>query len=140
EIVGVRQSLGMPAVRLEAFADVLGRERKVSAAINCDVIVVIYVNDVAQAQMPGNRCRFTSYTFHQITVAYDRKNARFEERRISAGEADADVLGSDCHPDAITKALPQGPRRSLDTGGQVILRMPRGSAANLPKLFDILKR
>src|SRR5207245_2111925 len=79
EVVGVFHSLSMPAVSIKAFADIFGGEGKFSTAVDGDVIVVVEIDDIAEAEMAGDRGRLAGHSFHQITVADDGKDPMIEQ-------------------------------------------------------------
>ncbi len=55
---------------------------------------------------------------------------------VAVGE---EALG-DRHPDAVREALPEWPRRRLDSGGVPVLGMSRRAGAPLPELLEVGER
>ena len=60
EILRVVDVLDVPAVRLEALALVLRRERERGGAVDRDVVVVVDVDEAAEPEVPGDRRRLVS--------------------------------------------------------------------------------
>ena len=68
DVVAVGDPLHVPAVRLEALADVLG-EGEVRGAVDGDVVVVVEEDELAQLQVTGEGGGFAADALHQVAVA-----------------------------------------------------------------------
>ena len=69
----IKGGLERPSVGFEPFAYVFG-ESDLSVAVDRDVIVVVEVDDVAEAEMACDRIGLALDAFHHVTVAGDREN------------------------------------------------------------------
>ena len=65
--------LDMPTRRLEALRDVFA-ERQTGRAVDRDLVVVVQVDEVAEAEMTGERRRFVRDAFHQVAIGDDAVN------------------------------------------------------------------
>ncbi len=60
----------MPVVCLEALRGVVV-ERELGVALDCDVIVIIEADQLAESQMAGVGRRFVRDAFHDVAIAGD---------------------------------------------------------------------
>ena len=125
--------------KLEAPVHVFGKG-EVGLTVDGDVIAVVEINDIAEAEMPRDRRRLAGDAFHQIAVAADRENSMVEQVRRPVIEARRHVLGRDRHPDAIADALAQRPGRGLDADRDAVLGMTGRLAAELAEALDLVER
>jgi len=88
--------LNMPAVSLEAFAAIL-REGEVCGTLDGDAVVIIDVDQVAQAQMAGQRSRLRRHTFHQVAVRDDSIDIVVDDPVLGGVVAGGGHLGRDGH-------------------------------------------
>ncbi len=59
--------LYLPAVAEKAGSDLFGKGQ-VGIPFDSDLVIKIEVNQVAQAQMPGQRSCFGGDSFHEVTI------------------------------------------------------------------------
>src|SRR5665213_268281 len=96
----------MPAISGEAGRNVL-REAHVGATGERDVVLVVEVNQLAQAKMSRERGRLLSNTFHQIAIATDGVRVVINDFVAWPVIASGEPGFCNGHADAIAKALPQ---------------------------------
>src|SRR5579862_3275386 len=94
----------------------------------------------AEVGMAGDRRRLARHTFHQVAVAADAEDAMVEQARLVAIEMRLEMLCRDRHADHVADALAERPGGGLDARNAPMLGMPRGSAAELPKLLEVVER
>ena len=70
KIVSIFDSGNVPAVGFESLRHVFGKS-KIGEPFDRDMIVVIEINQFAEFQVTGERCRFRSDALHQIAVRHD---------------------------------------------------------------------
>ena len=126
---------GAPAVGVEALADVLVH-RLVEVAVERDLVVVVDVGEVAQAQVAGERCRLRGHALHEIPVRDDAPDAMVEQ----AGEARLGHAGGDRHADAVAEALPERAGGRLDAGREVRLGVARRLRSPLAEILELVER
>ena len=85
EILGVVDVLDVPAVRLEALALVLGRERERRRAVDRDVVVVVDVDEPAEPEVAGDRRGLLGDALHHVAVGADRVDPRVDDLVVRAG-------------------------------------------------------
>src|SRR6185437_16540934 len=89
--------------------------------------------------MSGERCCLAGDTFHHVAVTAKRVDLEVKDRKSRPIEMAAEPAGGHGHADAIATALSQGTSRRFDSRGNSIFGVSRTSAAELSKLFDVLK-
>ena len=67
-VISVGNAAGVPTVSLETLADVFG-EIKISGSRERDMVLIVQIDQLSQAKMPGQRSGFLGYAFHQIAIA-----------------------------------------------------------------------
>ena len=77
------------------------------------MVVVVNADELSEAQVAGHRRSFVAYTFHQITIAYERKGEVIAEVASKPG---AKVGLSDGHSNGVRDALPEWPSRDFNAG------------------------
>ena len=140
EVLGVVDVLDVPAVRLEALALVLGREGQRGRAVDRDVVVVVEVDELAEAEVAGDRRGLLRHTLHQVAVRADREDAVVDDLVVGAVVALGEVALRDRHADAVREPLAERPRRRLDPRRQEVLGMPRRDRAPLAEALELLHR
>ena len=78
EVVAVGHVQHVPAVALEAPADVLG-EGQVGVAVDGDAVVVVEHDELAELQVPGEDCAPRCHALHQVAVADERPDAVIDD-------------------------------------------------------------
>ena len=140
EILGVVDVLDVPAVRLEALALVLGRERERRRAVDRDVVVVVDVDEPAEPEVAGDRRRLRADALHHVAVGADRVDPRVDDRVVRPVVAIGEEALRDRHADAVREALAERPGRRLDPGRVPALRMARRARAPLAELLQVVER
>ena len=72
--------VGVPAVGVEALGHDVG-VGELGGAVDGDVVVVVDVDEPAQAEVPGERRRLVADPFHEVAVTADDEGVMVDERR-----------------------------------------------------------
>ena len=119
-VVGdLAEVLDVPAVGLEALADVVAVGER-GVAVDGDVVVVVDADQVAEAEVAGERRRLVADALHEAAVAGD--DERVVVDHVGAEPGAQAPLG-DGHADGVGEALAERPGRDLDAGGVADLGM-----------------
>jgi hypothetical protein len=140
QVVGVVDGLHVPAVGLEALADVLAVEAQVGRAVERDVVVVVEVDDAPEAQLAGQRGGLGGDALHEVAVGDDREDAVVLD--LGAEVRAQEALGHR-HPHAVGEALAQGTRGDLHAGRDVdavALGVAGGQRAPLAEVLELVER
>src|SRR5687768_522179 len=97
--------LRVPSGRLESLLHIL-RERQTSFSFDGDVVVVVKVNEIAEAEVAGERGGLGADAFHQIAVRADRVDVVVDGRegRVRV-ETRGHHLRGERHADAVREPL-----------------------------------
>ncbi len=126
---------GVPANSLEPRTDVLA-ERDVGAPVDRDVVVVVEVDEPAQPEMAGQRCRLGADSLHEVTVGDE-----------GVGEVIHDLLPQPTaqmalghrHADGRSETLAQRTRGHLDPDVVIDLGVSRGVTSPLTKVAEVVE-
>jgi len=129
----------VPAICVEAPRPVLC-ERNVDSCGQCDVIVVVQVNQFAQLQMTCQRCGFRCDAFHHVAVAHYPVRKMIDDVEAVAVIARSQICFRHCHAHAVAEALTKRPRCHLDTRCDTTFRVTRRDTAPQPKLLELFER
>ena len=139
DLVGVvgdlAQVLHVPAVGLEALGHVVA-VGQLGRAVDADVVVVVDVDEPAQAEVAGEGRRFVADALLEIAVAAD------DERVVVADlgtEASPQPALGDAHAHGVGEALSEGTGGDLDARRVVHLGMSRRATLPLAELLEILQ-
>jgi hypothetical protein len=77
-VVSVRHVPRVPAIGFKTAADILG-EIDFGSSGERDVILIVEIDQLAQLQMPGQRCGLLADAFHQIAVAANRVGVMIDD-------------------------------------------------------------
>src|ERR1019366_3304521 len=124
-----------PAVGFEALADVVGI-CKLGRAVDCDVVVVIYIYEAPEAEMARQRGRLVADALHEVAVAAAHEDMVIDQLRAEVRSQEA--LG-DSHAYGIGETLAQRPGRDLDTRQGVDLGVARSTRSPLAELAEVLE-
>ena len=99
EVVGDLAELDdVPAVAREALRDVVG-VGELGGAVDGDVVVVVDVDETAEAEVAGERRRLVAHALFEAAVAADHEHVVVDDlgaeprAEVRLGEADADPVG-----------------------------------------------
>ena len=135
-VVGdLAEVLDVPAVGLEALADVVG-ERELGRAVDGDVVVVVDADQPSEAEVPGERRRLVADALHQAAVAGDHAGVVVDQL---AAEAVAQHPLGDGHADGVGEALPERAGRDLDADGVAGLGVPGCAAPERPEGPEVVE-
>ena len=140
QVLGVRDRLHVPAVRLEALALVLGREAERRRAVDRDVVVVVVVDELAEAEVAGDRRGLHRDPLHHVAVGADRVDAAVDDLVVGPVVALGEEAVGDREADAVREALPERAGRRLDPLGDEVLRMAGRLRAPLAEALELLER
>src|SRR5215218_6594840 len=105
----------MPSDGTEAGRNVL-RERQPDRAGQGDLILVVEVDQLAQAEMPGERGGLGRYPLHQVAVRDDAVDVVVDDIVSGAVEGTREEALGDGHANSVGEALSEG------TGGDINAR------------------
>ena len=140
DVLGVLDRLHVPALRLEALGLVLGGEGERGRAVDRDVVVVVEVDEPAEAEVAGERRGLVADALHQVAVRADRVDAAVDDVVVGPVVALGQEAVGDREADAVREALPERTGRGLDALGHEVLRMARRSRFPLPEALQLLER
>ena len=138
-VVAIRHCTGMPPIRIKPLADVFS-ESKIRCASKRDVVLIVEVDQLAQAKMPGERCRFRRHPFHQVTIRDKRVGVVIHQGVPRTVISSSQPRLGDGHAHAIAKPLAERTRRNFNARCMVApLGMARRLAAPLAKAFNLIQ-
>ena len=140
QILRVVDVLDVPAVRLEALALVLGRERERGGAVDRDVVVVVDVDEPAEPEVAGDRRRLRAEALHHVAVGADRVDPRVDDLVVRPVVAVGEEALRDRHADAVREALAERAGRRLDARRVPVLGVTRRARAPLAELLQVVER
>jgi hypothetical protein len=140
EIVHVRDSLDVPAVRLEALALVLRPEREGGRAVDRYPVVVIDDYELAQPEGAGEGGRLRAHALHEVPVRRDDVHLVVDDLVSDPVVALPEKALCHRHPDGVRDSLAERPGGGLDAGRQEVLGMPRRERFPLAKPLQLLER
>ena len=140
QVVRVVDVLDVPALRREPLAAVLGRERELGRPVDRDVVVVVEVDELAEAELARDRGRLVRDALHQVAVGADRVDAVVDDLVVGPVVALGEEALGDREADAVGEALAERAGRRLDPGGVVHLGMAGRERAPLAELLQLLER
>ena len=138
-IVAVHHPLHMPAVRLEAVVNILGKA-PVGRPIERDQIVVVKHNQLAQPERSRQRGRLMRQALHQIAVAAHDKRVMIHHVEARPVVRRGQMLLRNSHAHAHSESLSKGTSRRLHAIGQAVLRVPRRLRSPCAEALQIVQR
>ena len=127
-------ALRMPAGGFETRASVVG-EGEAGGAIDRDIVGIVEHDQAVQPQMAGKRDRLLADALHQATVAADDIGVVVHK---FAAEPGSHAALRQRHADRVGEALAERAGGGLDPGGDAVLRMASGAAAELAEIADLV--
>ena len=140
EVVRVVDVLDVPPVRLEALALVLADVADRRRAVDRDVVVVVDVDEAPEPELARDRRGLLRDSLHHVAVGADRVDPRVDDRVARPVPPVGEEALRDREPHAVREALPERPRRRLDSRRVPELRVPRRPRAPLPKMLQVVDR
>ena len=139
DVVAVVDALGVPLVGVESLEDVLapGHAR---GAVELDVVVVPEVDELAEAQVPGQRRRLRRDALLEIAVGHDRVDAMIDDLVARPVELVGQPALGDRHPDAVREALAERAGGRLDARREAVLGVARRPRAPLAEALEVVER
>jgi len=135
DVVAVGHGQDVPAVRLEALADILG-EGEIGGAVDGDVVVVVEDDQLAEPLVAGERGGLAADALHHAAVAGQRVGVVVHDvRAVGRGE---EALG-ERHADRVGEPLTQWAGGRLDAGRVAVLGVAGRAAAPLPERLEIVE-
>src|SRR5438270_10714597 len=139
EVVRVVHVLHVPSLRLEARAAVLG-ERDGRGAVDRDVVVVVEIDELSEAERSGDRRGLVRDALHQVAVRADDVRVVVDDLVVRPVEELGQEALCDAEADAVRESLSERPGRRLDAGRVVDLGMPRRERLPLAEALQLLER
>src|ERR1700736_4496004 len=90
--------------------------------------------------MACDRRGFRRNSFHHVAISANRPDVVVEQFESRTIEICRQPAFGDGHAYAVRDALTERAGGRLDTRGQAVFRMPRGLAADLPEILDLVER
>ena len=137
-VLAVRHAQHLPAVGLEAGLHTF-RKGDVRAAFDGDLVVVVQVDQLAQAQGAGQGGGFRGHAFHQVAVGDKAVGVVVDHREVRLVVPGCQHAFRQGKAYAHGKAVAQGAGGYVHPGGDAVFRMARGLAAPLPEVFQVVK-
>ncbi len=128
--------LHMPAVAEVAGGDLFA-EGEVGITLDGDLVVEVEVDQVAEAQMPGQRGRLCSDPFHQVAIGTEPVNIVVKQFFADALLQEA---GAHSHADTDGNPLAEGAGGRFNARCVTKLRVTGCRAVNLAEVFQIIQR
>ena len=128
--------LHVPVVRLEPRLDIL-REREVGTAVDRYFVVVVEKDELAETEVPGERCRLVADAFHQVAVRADAVGVMVDHLESRPVELSAEELLGHGETHRIREALAERAGRGLDPGGVAVFGMAGGPRVELAEGVDV---
>ena len=139
-VLGVLDALHMPTVGVHPRDVVLGVEGDRSGAVDRDPVVVVAEDQLAQAEMSGDRSRFLGDALHHVPVRADRIGVVVHDLVARPVEALAQEALGHRHPNRVGHALTQRTGRDLDARHEAALGVARRARVPLPEALQVLDR
>ena len=141
DIVAVRDTLGVPAVGIEAGRHVL-RPGHPGGPVQLDQVVVVEHHEPAQTQVAGQAGRLGRDALLEIAVGRDDVGPVIDDRPVGSVlvELGGQAPLSDGHADRVRESLAERSGGGLHAGRQAVLRMTGRDAAPLPEALQVLHR
>ena len=101
----------VPAVAREALRDVVA-VRELGRAVDGDVVVVVDVDEAAEAEVPGERRRLVAHALLEAAVAADHEHVVVDDvgtealAEVALGEADAHAVAEPCPSGPVVTSTP----------------------------------
>ena len=135
-VVGdLAEVLDVPAVGLEALADVVGGG-ELRRAVDRDAVVVEHDVESAEPEVAGERRGLVADAFHQAAVAGDRPGVVVDE---PGAEAVAQEALGDRHADGVGEALAERAGRDLDPGRVAGLGVARRARPERAERLEVVE-
>ncbi len=129
----------VPAVGLEALADILGHD-DVHLARELDPVGVVVGDQAAEPEVAGERAGLGGDALLDVAVACDREDVVVDDLVLALVEAGGQHALGEREPDRHRDALAERPGRRLDAGAVLALRVAGRGRADLTEVLDVLER
>jgi len=139
DVVAIGNADDLPAHGLIALRDVFG-EGHGCFAVQCDLIVVIKENQLAQPPVTGERRCLDADAFHEVAIADQRIGAVIDHGIAAAIEIMRQIGFGQRQPDCRCRALSAWAGGGFDADCVAIFRMSGGAAAPLAEVFEVIQR
>ncbi len=138
-VLGVGDTLHVPAVGGEARGVVLAIEGERRGAVDRDAVVVVANHELSQREVPRDRGGFLADALHQIAIGADRPGVVVDDLEARAVEAIGEEALGHREAHSVGEALPERPRGDLDAGRVPALGVPRRARAPLAEVAQVLE-
>src|SRR5215472_1432867 len=130
-IIRITDPVYVPAIGQKTRRDIVA-ECQIRVPLDRHAIVVVDPAQIPQHLMTSKRGRLAGDAFHHVAIATEGEDVEIEHREVRPVETVTEPSARKRHADTVAAALPQRAGRGLDAGGQMIFRMPRTLAPELP--------
>ena len=137
QIFGTVYPQYLPAVAFEAGLYIF-RKGNFGVPFYGNLIVIIQVNQLAQAHRTRQGSRFRSHPFHQVAVGNQSVGVVIDNRKVRLVVFSCQHTFCQSHACPHGKPVAQRTGRYVYPGSDAIFRMARGLAPPLPKVFKVI--
>src|SRR5262249_21372655 len=113
-------------------------------ALDSNAIIIVDPDQIAEAQVSGQRRRLAGDAFHHAAIATQRHNIMRDDLMPGTIVVRPQPAARDSHPDTSRHPLPEWPGGCLNPWRQRVVRgvfgMSRAFAMQLTKVHDIVER
>ena len=127
----------VPAVGLEPAGRIVA-EPRVHFPVDRNAVVVVYADQLAQAQHARQRTGLVRYAFHQAAVAQQNPGPVVDDFMLRAVEFGCQQPFGKRHSHRVGQTLTQWPRRGLDADLDVEFRVAGRVRAKLPEGLELV--
>ena len=142
KIIGIANALHIPVIPHKARRHVFS-ERQRRVALNGNAVIVIDPDQIAEAQVPGQRRRLAGDAFHHAAIAAQRHNVMRDDLMPGPIVVRPQPAARKRHADTGRHPLPEWPGSRLNPRGQRVVRgvfgMSRAFAVHLTEVHDIVE-
>ncbi len=128
----------VPVISLESLRRVVGKPA-LHFAVDGDAVVVVKNDELAQPMAAREGTRLVRDALHEAPVAGKRIGEMIDNLQPRTIELRGEHLFRKRHADRVGESLPERPGGRLDAERRLVLRMTRRTAAELPKILDLLQ-
>ena len=139
DVLAVRDFNNLPALRLVAFAHVLG-ERDVGVALDRDMVAVVKNDEFAEFPRSGKRSRFALDALHHTAVAAKRVGVMIDEFYIVLIKARREHAFRNRESYRVGDTLSERTCGSFDAHGVTVFGVTGGKRSYLTERFEVVHR
>ena len=138
-IVAIVDVAYVPIVGFKALTNVFG-EAQAGGSGEGDVIVIVEKDELAEAQMAGERGGFLADAFHEVAVSADAIGIVIDKGVAGFVEAGGEPRFGYGKTDGISEALAERAGGNFNTDGMAAFGMAGSFATPLTEMFQLIER